>query len=244
MPMPASAPDKIRIALYTQQPFIARGLAAALEADASLALVVCRDTLAGIIESLGSVQADVLVVYVTSGFSLADLREIRTADRDCQIVLWGQELGGEFAYQAMQLGIRGILPDTLGIDGFLTALQDVHRGVLCFERDFMENVLAQKRITLTAREGQLVALVAQGLKNKEIAFQLGITEGTVKVYLFKLFKKLGVNDRLDLALYGLRNLFSGNGPDREPGPSGDTAAAVPRSLMMVARRPAATPLVH
>ena len=52
-------------------------------------------------------------------------------------------------------------------------------------------------------------MVAQGLKNKEIAFSMGITEGTVKVYLYKLFQKLGMNDRLDMALYGRKNLFSG-----------------------------------
>ena len=47
------------------------------------------------------------------------------------------------------------------------------------------------------------------MRNKEIAYKLGITEGTVKVYLYKLFRKLGTNDRLGLALCGLRNLFSG-----------------------------------
>jgi DNA-binding CsgD family transcriptional regulator len=62
---------------------------------------------------------------------------------------------------------------------------------------------------LTRREGQLVTLLPQGLKNKELAYALGITEGTVKVYLSKLFKKLGVNDRFELALYALKNVVSG-----------------------------------
>ena len=51
-----------------------------------------------------------------------------------------------------------------------------------------------------------IVFLAQGLKNKEIAYRLGITEGTVKVYLSRLYGKLGVNDRFDLALFALKNL--------------------------------------
>ena len=70
--------------------------------------------------------------------------------------------------------------------------------------------MLQKRVALTERQGQIVSLVAQGFKNKEIAWSLGLTEGTVKVYLYKLFRKLGVSDRLDMALYGQKNLFGGH----------------------------------
>ena len=49
-------------------------------------------------------------------------------------------------------------------------------------------------------------MLAQGLKNKEIAFRMGIVEGTVKVYLSRLYSKLGVNDRFELALLTLRNM--------------------------------------
>jgi DNA-binding NarL/FixJ family response regulator len=107
----------------------------------------------------------------------------------------------------MQLGVRGILAGTISIDGLLAALENVHRGMLCFEQELMDSVLAQTRVTLTRRQGQIVSLVSQGFKNKEIATAMGITEGTVKVYLYKLFRKLGMNDRLDMALYGIKNLF-------------------------------------
>jgi hypothetical protein len=73
--------------------------------------------------------------------------------------------------------------------------------------------------------------VAQGLRNKEIAFSLGITEGTVKVYLYKLFRKLGITDRLDMALYARRHLFSGQTALERNAPSA-------RSLMLVAPKAA------
>ena len=239
---------RIRIALYARQPFVAQGLAAVLKSHADLELTACRDTLSGSLDYLRSSRPDVLLVHLISGISLSDLRAIRSAGR-CQIVLWGQQIEGEFAFQAMQLGVRGILPSHTSIDDFLAALRNVHRGALCFERDLLESVLSQKRVALTPRQGQIVSLVAQGCKNKEIAFSLGITEGTVKVYLHKLFKKLGVNDRLDMALYGLKNLFGG-----QPGLErmGDTLPSlqfaskpiVPRSLLLAARQPTGVPVLQ
>ena len=148
-----------------------------------------------------------VLVYLTSRISLSDVRALRSAGERVQVVLWGEGLAGEFAFQAMQLGVRGILASTISVEGLLAALDNVHRGVLCFERELMDSVLAQTRVVLTKRQGQIVSLVAQGFKNKEIANAMGITEGTVKVYLYKLFRKLGISDRLDMALYGLKNLF-------------------------------------
>src|SRR6185369_6799642 len=59
--------------------------------------------------------------------------------------------------------------------------------------------------------------LSQGLKNKEIATTLMISEGTVKVYLSRLFQKVGVKDRFELALFGLKNLTTGQLPLNEKG---------------------------
>jgi two-component system, NarL family, nitrate/nitrite response regulator NarL len=241
--------NRTRVVLYTQQPFVARGLAAVLDNQADLELAACRDSLAGTLDCLKSARPDVLLVHLISGISLSDLREIHFACSRCPIVLWGQELGGEFAFQAMQLGVRSILGGNTSVDDFLVALRNVHRGVLCFEKDLMERVLAQQRVALTQRQGQIVALVAQGFKNKEIAYSLGITEGTVKVYLYKLFKKLGLNDRLDMALYGRKNLFGGQ-PElerrKDTGPPLQFVGkqVVPRPLLLVASKQPEVPVVH
>ncbi len=68
------------------------------------------------------------------------------------------------------------------------------------------SLLNRRFCKLTAREAELVTLLASGLRNKEIAYALGITEGTVKVYLSKLFSKIGVSDRFELALFALRTI--------------------------------------
>jgi DNA-binding CsgD family transcriptional regulator len=82
----------------------------------------------------------------------------------------------------------------------------VAEGELWFDKSLTASFLTARTVTLTNRESQLVMLLAQGLKNKEIAHALNISEGTVKVYLSRLFQKVGVKDRFELALYGLRNL--------------------------------------
>ena len=234
--------NRIRIALYTQLSFVAEGLAVVFGTHADLDLVACRDSLSGTLDGLKSTRPDVLLVHLLSGVKLSELREIRSADSRCQIVLWGQELEGEFAFQAMRLGVRSILPGNIPIEDFLAAVRNVHQGGLYFEKNLLESMLSQKSVALTQRQGQIVSLVAQGLKNKEIAFSMGITEGTVKVYLYKLFQKLGMNDRLDMALYGRKNLFSGQlGLERMR----DAASpAVLPSLYLMARKQPIVAVAH
>jgi DNA-binding NarL/FixJ family response regulator len=200
---------RIRVLLCSQQPFVVRGFVAVLRSRPEFKLVACCESLSAAGDRLKSTGPAIVLLHMTARLDLSELRALKSADSRAQIVLWGDGLAGEFAFQAMQLGVRGILPGTATIDCVLGSLQNIQRGVLCFEKDLVDSVLLQKRVTLTERQGQIVSLVAQGFKNKEIAWSLGITEGTVKVYLFKLFKKLGVSDRLDMALYGQRNLFGG-----------------------------------
>jgi DNA-binding NarL/FixJ family response regulator len=197
----------LSILLWSQQPFVSRGLADALRNRPEYRLEHCCHSLTAALEYMKAAQPAVVLVYLTSRISLSDVRTLCSTGDRAQIVLWGEGLTGEFAFQAMQLGVRGILASTTSVDGLLAALDNVQRGVLCFERALMDSMLAQTRVALTKRQGQIVSLVAQGFKNKEIASAMGITEGTVKVYLYKLFRKLGMNDRLDMALYGLKNLF-------------------------------------
>jgi len=219
----------IRILFWTSQPFVGRGLTDVMGERPEFHLLQCCESLAAAVAGIRDAQPDMVLVYLTSRVSLSAVRALRSAADRAQIVLWGEGLSGEFALQAMQLGVRGILSSTITIEGLLAALQNVHRGTLCFEQELMDTVLAQKRVTLTKRQGQIVSLVSQGLKNKEIASIMGITEGTVKVYLYKLFRKLGMNDRLDMALYGLKNIFAGQSAELDP--------FGPRSLPQLRERP-------
>jgi DNA-binding NarL/FixJ family response regulator len=155
-------------------------------------------------------KPDILLVELTADVTFAVLSGLREAVSTSRIVLWVHEISIELALQSMSLGVRGILRRTLPVDTLVQCLMRVNEGELWFEKSLTDSIMTARSYSLTRREGQLVALLCQGLKNKEIAYQLSISEGTVKVYMSRLFQKLGVKDRFELALYGLKNLAPGS----------------------------------
>ena len=96
------------------------------------------------------------------------------------------------------------------------------------EQGLCDRLLTSKRVVLTQRERQLACLLAQGLKNKEIAYSLRLSEGTVKVYLTRLFHKVGANDRFEMALFALKNCFAGTEEAAAPALSGGEIRPEPK----------------
>ena len=199
------------VLLCTGEPVLAEGLTRVLEgrdadSEGPLSLVgVCSgpDDLKADMERL---QPDLLLVDLTTSVNFEVLSGLNELATETRIVLWVHEISTELALQAMSLGIRGILRKTLPVESLCRCLSRVYDGELWFEKALTDSLMSARRYSLTRREGQLVSLLSQGLKNKEIATALDISEGTVKVYLSRLFQKLGVKDRFELALYGLKNL--------------------------------------
>ena len=152
------------------------------------------------------VSPDMLLLDLHSEFNLSFLKEIRKVCSSCKVILWVDSISTETAYQAFSLGVRGIVQKLLYPEMFLVHLRSIRDGNLWIEKGLMNSIASAKTISLTRREAQLVTLLAQALKNKEIAWAMNVTENTVKAYLSRLFQKLGVKDRLELALYGLKNL--------------------------------------
>lgn len=147
-----------------------------------------------------------LLLTVNSHFDRNLWRALRRESDETKIVLWLHEITPELAYQAIECGIRGILRKNLPPGMIVKCIQKVHEGELWFDQTLTQTFLSGRSITVSRREGEMIMLVAQGLKNREIAKAMSITEGTVKVYLSRLFEKLGVRDRVELVLVGLRNL--------------------------------------
>jgi DNA-binding CsgD family transcriptional regulator len=120
-------------------------------------------------------------------------------------------------YQAQEAGFSGLLDSRCSRSEFLSTLERCGSDDFAFDYPQRMKLRPARTVRMSGRQGQLVRLLAQGLKNKEIATSLGLTEGTVKVYLSKLFKKAGVKDRFELALFGLKNMASlGDGATTAP----------------------------
>jgi DNA-binding NarL/FixJ family response regulator len=198
------------VLLCADEPILAEGLRRILENAPGLELAGCCPKPEDLREQIEAIQPDILLVDLTADVTFSVLSGLREAVSTSRIVLWVHAISTELALQAMSLGVRGILRRTLPVDTLVRCLMRVNEGELWFEKALTDSIMTANSYSLTRREGQLVALLSQGLKNKEIAYQLSISEGTVKVYMSRLFQKLGVKDRFELALYGLRNLAPGS----------------------------------
>jgi DNA-binding NarL/FixJ family response regulator len=129
---------------------------------------------------------------------------LKTAGARSFPVLWANELSEADALRALQLGIRGILKKTAPPQVLIECMREVAAGKIWMEDSSQIVGFLQRRQTsrLTPREREVVRLVCQGLKNKQIAANLGITPGTVKVHLMHIFEKTGLKDRFALAVHG------------------------------------------
>jgi two-component system, NarL family, response regulator DegU len=158
------------------------------------------------IELARLIRPDLLVLDMDSSVDLLLLRELKHLVPDTRVVLWVGPISQEMALQSVNLGAVALIPKTSEPQAFLKSLREVHAGGTSIEKTLINGNSDSRRVNLSKRESELVALIAQGLRNKEIAHRLSITENTVKAYLSRLFEKVKVDDRLGLALYGLTNL--------------------------------------
>ncbi len=135
-----------------------------------------------------------------------------------KIVLMASE-GRELAVQSFRLGARGLfcLADS-SFQRLCDCIQQVHRGEIWATTQQLNYLLdsvcqvpslrvvsANGEKLLTSREEQVVALVADGLTNRSVATELGLSEHTVKKYLFRIFEKLGISNRVELVLYAVHH---------------------------------------
>jgi len=205
-----------RILLYSSEPILAQGLASVLAANPELRLVGVSNSTDNLGITLETEKPDILLLDLTADVSFQLLRELKKRSDNCKMLLWVNAISTELAFQAMGLGVRGIVRKTLPAETLIECLRKVNQGELWFEKTLTDSMLSARKVSLTRREGQLVTLLSQGLKNKEIATVLCVSENTVKVYLSRLFQKVGVKDRFELALYGLRNVAAGQGRLDQP----------------------------
>ena len=204
-----------RILLFSSEPVFAEGLSSLLASTNDFQLAAICDQTDKLPGLIAIQKPDIVLLDVTDDVSFQMIESLRRQAPDCRMLLWINDIPTELARQAMALGIRGVLEKTLPLEMILEALGNVRDGLLWFDKALSDNLLAARKTPLTKRESQLVTMLSQGLKNKEIATMLCVSENTIKVYLSRLFQKVGVKDRFELALYGLRNVVaSPHGVDR------------------------------
>lgn len=159
----------------------------------------------------------------TEQASLDLLRELPSINSRARTVGLAEVENRDLIVESMRLGARGFLLKQASTDLFLKCLRKVTAGEIWLDGRFAEAVLnafgsyspeskSENKNEISIREMEVIGLVVQGYKNKDIADKLFISEKTVKNHLSAIFHKVGVTDRLELTLYAFeKRLFSPNG---------------------------------
>ncbi len=190
----------------TDDSILELGLRALFQANGEFDLVSTCRLRNEFINAAQGLQPDLVIYGLATDPDLNMVCELRRVAPAATPVVWTREISSEMAHRAIQIGVRGFVCPTVPVDIFLECLRSAAQGRLWMEKSLSMQLLNNRPISLSRRQSQLLGLLVQGLKNKEIAHTLGIREGTVKAYLTALFEKVGARDRFELALYGFKNL--------------------------------------
>jgi len=211
----------VRILLADDHPIVRDGLKKLLQLEEDFEVVGEAGDGREVLEKCHELDPDVLLLDLRmpnlDGLSALQALQ-QTNKRTRVIILTASEDKNEFV-QAMKLGCSGIVLKQTAPDLIVKSIRKVNSGEIWLDSLTTAAVMRQfstglesagggggkgrERSPLSAREREIVALVAQGYKNKEMAEKMFISEQTVKNHLHNIFDKLGVSDRLELALYAL-----------------------------------------
>jgi DNA-binding NarL/FixJ family response regulator len=226
---PEPQAKKIRIVVADDHPIFRDGLCRLLALEEDFEVVAQANDGREVLDILQKLDPDILLLdlKMPNLDGLMTLQRLQsTRARTRIIVLTASEDKQEFV-QAVRFGTSGIVLKQTATELLIKSIRKVHAGEIWLDSNTTAAVMRQfasaeeapaapppppqgrdrDRTPLSQREREIVALVAQGFKNKEMAEKLFISEQTVKNHLHNIFDKLGVSDRLELALYAIhRNL--------------------------------------
>jgi DNA-binding NarL/FixJ family response regulator len=218
---PSSA-GKIRVMIADDHPIVRDGLKKLLSLEDDIEVVAVASDGREVLDQVAEHQPDIILLDLRMP-NLDGITTLQTLQqKSCPakvIILTASEDKNEFV-QAMKLGARGIVLKQTASELIVKSIRKVQSGEIWLDSQTTAAVMRQfaaptsepappqtgrvrERSPLSAREREIVALVAQGYKNKEMAEKMFISEQTVKNHLHNIFDKLGVSDRLELALYAI-----------------------------------------
>ena len=143
-----------------------------------------------------------------SGLQVLD--ELRQLRLECQVVVLTASMDRAELLTALRLGASGYVLKETEPDALLAYMRNCHKGAIVLDSTLIALLADQAPASpcepldsgnLTEREGQTLALIAAGMSNKQIGRELGISDGTVKIYVRSLLQKLGLHSRLELAAW-------------------------------------------
>ena len=199
----------LKLILADNQAIFRAGIAKVLAVEDDMRIVAQAQTLEQLLMAADKFRAAVIVVASNFHPDLAPIVQAAAAVKTRVIVLADT---GETSSRFLSAGAQGVVYRNVTGPALVECVRKIAAGEtwvqdLAVPTELTENDMVGLRVRdrLTAKELRIVALIVQGYKNKEIATQLGTTEQVIKNYLRNVYDKIGVSDRLELALFTIHH---------------------------------------
>ena len=212
-------PVPVRIILADSEAIFRVGMARIFSVESDLDVVAQTDNLPQTLSVVAETPAD--VILFEAGLSATPAEAVsevaRRALPGAKLILVTQRTGEQETVDYLRRGVRGILTRAVSPDLLVRCVRKVAAGetwldkqgvnwvIQAYRSQALQGAAPKQQLRLSEKEMLIISGVTQGLKNKDIAREVGTTEQVVKNYLRKIYDKLQVTDRLELALYSMHH---------------------------------------
>ena len=212
-------PVPVRIILADSEAIFRVGMARIFSVESDLDVVAQTDNLPQTLSVVAETPAD--VILFEAGLSATPAEAVsevaRRALPGAKLILVTQRTGEQETVDYLRRGVRGILTRAVSPDLLVRCVRKVSAGetwldkqrvnwvIQAYRSQALQGAAPKQQLRLSEKEMLIISGVTQGLKNKDIAREVGTTEQVVKNYLRKIYDKLQISDRLELALYSMHH---------------------------------------
>jgi two-component system nitrate/nitrite response regulator NarL len=228
LPDGPAKPGGIRIILADSQAIYRVGIRKVFGLEEDLRVVAQADSLENLRSAIERFPTDVVLLEggLLNGTANVIPELLRVAP-DVKLIVQAASADETHTVELYRRGVRGIISRSISPDLLVRCVRRIAAGETWIDNQSINWVIEAYRAQaaalvsprtqprLSPKELAIITCITQGKRNKEIAFQLGTTEQVIKNYLRKIYDKLGVSDRLELALYCLHNKIIQSDADEE-----------------------------
>ena len=211
-------PGAVRIILADSQAIYRVGIRKIFALEDDLRVVAQADSLENLRAAIERYPTDIVLLEgaLLAGTANA-IPEILRVAPEVKLIIQAVAADESHTVELYRRGVRGIISRSISPDLLVRCVRRIAAGETWIDNQSVTWVIEAYRAQaaslvsprtqprLSPKEMSIITCITQGKRNKEIAFQLGTTEQVIKNYLRKIYDKLGVSDRLELALYCLHN---------------------------------------
>jgi DNA-binding NarL/FixJ family response regulator len=214
----------INIAIADDYPVLIAGMRQSLAPCDDIVVVAEWNRISDLLAQVALKKPDIILLGCETDLdSLAPhLHTIAERHPDAKVIVFTGNPSLNFHEAALRNGAKGVLLKYCGPELIAKTVRKVYRGELCFDRALTHRMLSTfvkrkpsetqpemaKISSLTGRESQIISRICEGMRNKEIASKLYISDATVARHLTSIYRKLGLTDRTELLLYAQQNGIS------------------------------------